>query len=235
MDTAEPDDPTGSDDEAPLRPRPPKPVVVAVIGALIGLVIANNVGDGLTTTWAEDHPLALIALNSRNRVLVLTTNQLDPWSYYTVATVRLLASDPLFYLLGRWYGDAAIRWVERKWASQGQVLRWFETAFHKAAYPLVFLAPNNPICLFAGASGMPVPVFFALNISGTLFRLYLIRVVGATFESPINDILDFFGRYRLELLIASVFLVILSFALDRKRGGEIESLRQLEEELTDDD
>jgi membrane protein DedA with SNARE-associated domain len=210
-------------------------VVAGVIGALIALVIANIVGDALTTTWAEDNPLALIALNSRNRVLVLTTNQLDPWSYYGVATLRLLAADPLFYLLGRWYGDAAIRWVERKWASQGQVLRWFETAFSKAAYPIIFLAPNNPVCLFAGATGMPVPVFLALNISGTMFRLFLIRVVGATFESPIDEILDFFGRYRLQLFVISVALVILSIVLDRGGGGEIEALRELEHELTDDE
>lgn len=216
--------------------RPPRPVVVAVIASLIGLVICSYVGDAMTTYWAEDNPLGLIALNSRNRILVLTTNQLDPLTYYGVAMVRLLVSDPLFYLLGRWYGDGAIRWLEQKWPSQGQALRWLESAFGKAAYPLVFLMPNNPICLFAGAAGMRVPVFLALNISGTIARLVAIRALGATFEAPIDDVLDFFGRYRLPLLIASVVLVLLSVTLDRARGGgEIEALRELEHELADDD
>lgn len=224
--------------DVPERARPPKTVVGIMIGALIGMVIANYVGDALTTTWAERHPAGLIALNSRNRILVLTTNQLDAVSYYLIATARLLASDPLFYLLGRWYGDGAIRWVEKKWASQGQVMRLFESAYAKAAYPLVFLAPNNPICLFAGAAGMPVPVFFALNIAGTFARLFAIRVLGASFESPIQDVLDFFGTYRWQLLIASVVLVVLSFVLDRARGGgEIESLKELTDDnvLTDEE
>ena len=220
----------GTDEGA--RTRPSKLKIRLVVGVLLCLVVANWAGDLLTTTLADTHPLALIALNSRNRVLVLTTNDLDAFSYYGVASLRLLIPDPLFYLLGRWYGDAAIRWVERKWASQGQVLRWFEGAFGKAAYPLVFLAPNNPICLFAGASGMPVAVFFALNVSGTIVRLYAIRVLGATFESPIEGVLDFFKEYRIPLLIASAVLVGLSIALDRRKGeGELESIRDLEDDM----
>ena len=222
----------GTEDRAPTRPSKLK--IRIVVGVLITLVVANYVGDALTTTWADRHPLALIALNSRNRVLVLATNQLDAFSYYSVASLRLLIPDPLFFLIGRWYGDAAIRWVERKWASQGQVLRWFEGAFGKAAYPLVFLAPNNPICLFAGASGMPVPVFLVLNVTGTIARLYAIRVLGETFESPIGNVLDFFKEYRLPLLITSVVLVVLSIALDRRKGeGELESIRDLEDEMDD--
>jgi membrane protein DedA with SNARE-associated domain len=213
------------------RKRPPKAVVGTIIGMLIAMVIANNVGDALTTSWAEHHPAGLIALNSRNRILVLTTNQLDAWSYYSIATLRLLASDPLFYLLGRWYGDGAIRWVEKKSSGYGQSLRWLEKAFAKAAYPLVFLMPNNAICLFAGAAGMSVAVFFALNVLGTFARLYAIRVLGATFDAPIEDVLDFFARYRVQLLILSVGLVLASVVVDRIRGGdEIESLRELADE-----
>lgn len=218
------------------RARPSRTKIVLVVVPLVAMVIANYVGDALTTTWADRHPLALIALNSRNRILVLTTNQLDAASYYVVASARLLLSDPLFFLLGRWYGDSAIRWVERRWASQGEVLRLFEKGFAKASYPLVFLAPNNPICLFAGAAGMPVAVFFALNLSGTLARLFAIRVLGATFESPIGSVLDFFGRYRVPLLVLSVALVLLSFFADRRRvGGDLEVIRELEQEIQDAD
>jgi membrane protein DedA with SNARE-associated domain len=217
---------------APARPRPSRAKVRIVVSAIVCLVAATLTGDALTTTWADDHPLALIALNSRNRVLVLTTNQLDALSYYGVASLRLLVSDPLFFLLGMWYGDAAIHWVERKWASQGQVLRMLETGFAKASYPLVFLAPNNWICLFAGASGMALPAFVALNVAGTVARLYAIRVLGATFESPIDSVLDFFEEYRLPLLALSIVLVVLSVVLDRRRGGgELGVVRELEEEL----
>ncbi len=219
-------------DAAPARPRPKRLHVRIVVVTLATLVAAGVTGDLLTTTLADTHPLALVALNSRNRILILTTNDLDALTYYTVPAVRLLVSDPLFFLIGVWYGDAAIRWVERKWASQGELLRWVEGAFAKASYPLVFVAPNNYICLFAGASGMAVPVFVVLNVTGTFARLYAIRVFGAAFDKPIDAVLGFFQDHRLPLLGASVLLVSASLLLDRRRGGgEIEVIRDLEEEL----
>src|SRR5437762_2540425 len=79
-----------------------------------------------------------------------------------------------------------------------------------AAYPLVFLAPNNYICLFAGAAGMSIPVFLALNLSGTVFRLWIIQVLGNIFDKPIDAVLGFIQDYRVPLLILSVGLVFFS-------------------------
>ncbi|HKN90846.1 MAG TPA: hypothetical protein VJ622_11230, partial [Acidimicrobiia bacterium] len=179
--------------------RPSRSRLVFVVAPIVALVAAAYVGDALTTTWADRHPLLLVMLNARNRVLVLTTNQLDAFSYYLAATLRLLASDPLFYLLGRWYGDAMVVWVEKRSKTFGEQVRLYERAFAKAAYPLVFIAPNPYICLFAGAAGMPLPGFFAMNIAGTLARLYLIRRLGEAFDRPIRSVLRFFARYRLPL------------------------------------
>jgi membrane protein DedA with SNARE-associated domain len=216
-------------------PRPGRRTLLLLVVPIIVLVICTNVGDALTTTWAEDHPLWLTLLNSRTRILVLTTNQMDPVSYYVAAGFRLLLSDPLFYLIGYFYGDAAVQWVERRSSTYGQQLRWFERAFKKASYPLVFLMPNNIICLFAGASGMRVPTFLTLNITGTAVRLYLIRRLGEAFEAPIDDVLGFFARYRLQLLIASVLLVVIVVFSDRRKGkGELEGILDLEHEIERD-
>lgn len=218
------------------QPRPDRRRLAWLIGPIIALIVAANAGDLLTTTWSDTHPLWLILLNARNRVLILTTNQLDPVTYYVVGSLRLLISDPLFFLLGVWYGDAAVRWVEKRSASYGDLLRTFERLFGKASYPLVLIAPNNFICLFAGASGMPVGAFAVLNLIGTFGRLALIRALGEAFESPIDSVLDFFGRYRLELFVISVALVALQIALDRRKGkGEISSVRDLEHEIQADE
>ena len=56
-----------------------------------------------------------------------------------------------------WYGDTALTWMEQRTKTYGTMLRQWERWFQKAAYPLVFIAPNNVICLFAGAAGMSVP------------------------------------------------------------------------------
>lgn len=202
-----------------------------LVGPIIVLVIAAQTGDALTTTWAKEHPLVLTMLNARSRVLVLVTNQLDAPSFYLVAAARLLISDPLFYLLGRWHGDAALAWVERKSPSFGEQLRIFEKGFAKAAYPIVFIAPNNYICMFSGASGMRPSMFISLNVTGTFARLYLLRRLGETFEAPIDDVLGFFGRYTIPLLIVSVALVAVIVIKDRKQGsGDLAGLKELAEE-----
>jgi membrane protein DedA with SNARE-associated domain len=213
---------------APGGRRPTRRQLLFVIGPIVALVVMAYVGDALTTTWADRHPLALTLLNARSRILVLTTNQLDAWSYYLGAGVRLLISDPLFYLLGWWYGDGALLWVERRSKSFGEQVRLYERAFSKAAYPLVVAAPNPWICLFAGASGMRLPVFFALNITGTVGRLYLLRRLGEAFQNPIASVLQFFARYRLPLLVLSVALVLFVIWSDkRSEKSEIGALVEL--------
>ncbi len=203
-----------------------------VLGPLIVLVIAAQIGDAFAPTLAVDHPLLLITLNARNRNLVLVTNSLDALSFYTVAFFRLLASDPLFYILGFWYGDAGVKWVERRSSSFGGMLRTWEKMFQKASWPLVAIAPNNFICLFAGAAGMTPAVFFTLNIVGTAVRLYLIRLLGEAFEKPIEAILDFIREYRLPLTALSLSLVVITVVLDRRSGkGELEAILDIEDEL----
>lgn len=235
MDPTEPEDDAEPEVTPGERARPPRRHIV-LVGTLIGvLVIANNLGSIFTTTLAEDYPGWLLVLNSTNRTLGLVTNQLDAVSYYLLGSLRLLVADPLFFILGVWYGDAALRWVERKWASQGEMLRMFEKGFEKAAYPVVFFAPNNIVCLLAGASGMPIAAFVAVNLAGTVTRLYLIRVLGRAFSSPIDRLLDFFAEYRIPLFILSVVAVGASMLMDRRQGrSELEAIRELEEFETDD-
>ncbi len=218
-----------------MAEKPSRKKLALVVTPIVALVVAAYVGDALTTTWADRHPLWLVLLNARSRILVLTTNQLDPVTYYVAAGLRLLSSDPLFYLLGRWYGDAMVVWLEKRSKSFGEQIRLYERAFTKAAYPLVFIAPNPYICLFAGAAGMPVPSFFAVNIAGTLARLYLIRWLGEAFDAPIKSVLHFFDRYRLPLLVLSVALVVFVFWSDRRQGkDEIGSMLELAENPPDE-
>jgi membrane protein DedA with SNARE-associated domain len=214
------------------RQAPSRRTLWLIITPIIVLVIASNIGDALAPSLVDRHPLWLIALNARNRNLVLVTNQLDPVPYYVVGTFRLLLSDPLFYVLGFLYGDAAVTWMERKAPTYGRLMRTGERFFAAAAYPLVFIAPNNYICLFAGAAGMPITAFVVLNVTGTVARLYLIRVVGDIFDSPIQSILDFIKEYRVPLLAITVALVAFSVWNEHRLGkGEIGSLTHLEEDI----
>jgi membrane protein DedA with SNARE-associated domain len=222
--------------DAPDQKRPSRRAVTLVTVPLVAMVIAGYIGDAFAPTLVDTHPAWLIALNARNRNLALATNYLDPWTYYGIGIVRLLLSDPLFFLLGYWYGDAAIAWMERRTKTWGQMLRQIEGWFGKAAYPLVFFAPNNPICLFAGAAGMPIKAFFAVNLAGTVFRLWLVRRFGEAFEGPLDDLVGWIGDNRGILLVVSLGLVALSIALEAKGGEtEISALAHLDEEIDEID
>ena len=131
-------------------------------------------------------------------------------------------------MLGYWYGDAAVRWMESRTATFGGMLRWLEQAFRKWGHPLVFLFPNNPVCLFAGAARMRVWVFAVLNVTGTIARLILIAWLGDKLQRPIDAVLDFVGALpRAALVIASVALVAFTMWNETRKGSsEIEQLRQ---------
>lgn len=203
--------------------RPPGPHTLKLLAApIVGLIILSNMGDALAPDLVNSHPLQLLAMNARNRNLILVTNQLDAASYYIVGTLRLLVSDPLFFLIGYWYGESALDWMEQRTKTFGKTLRQWEGWFGKAAYPLVFIAPNQYICLFAGAAGMSVSGFLAANIGGTLVRLYLIRRLGEAFEAPIDDLLGFIRDYRTPLLVVSVVVF---------GGMMVNELRQTKEEV----
>lgn len=196
-----------------------------LIVPIVGFIVLSSVGDAMAPQLVDTHPLTLLAMNSRNRNLLLVTNQLDSWSYYGVATLRLVIADPLFFLIGHWYGDQAMAWMDRRTRTFGQTLRQWESWFGKAAYPLVFIAPNQYICLFAGAASMSVTGFFIANISGTVARLYLVRRLGEAFDAPLDDVLEFIGDHRAPLLILSVILAVVLLVNELRRGSdEVETI-----------
>lgn len=197
-----------------------------VIGFVIVSQTAALLGDLVLAGIVDRYPAALIALNPRNRNLALATNQLSAGLYYTVGFVRLVVSDPLYYLLGLWYGDRAIAWTERRSRTYGPLIRDGERLFRRASYPLIFLAPNNLICAMAAATGVRVKVFIVLNLTGTVARLVLIRTLGAAFSSPIQTILDLIARYRTPLLILSAVVVAWTvFGEFRRSDSDLNLLR----------
>ena len=128
-------------------------LLLVPIGALVAMA---NVGTALAPRLVTHHPALLITLDARNRHLLLVVAAgIGAVPFFTIGFFRLLVSDPLFFLLGRWYGEPALQWLEAK-AGTGATrqLRWLERKFGRWGAPLVAIMPNNAICLFAGTSGM---------------------------------------------------------------------------------
>jgi membrane protein DedA with SNARE-associated domain len=216
-------------------PRPNRRRLRILLAIIVGLTAANTFGDIVGAGLVETHPLWLIALNSRKRWILAVVPHTDLAPFFVVAVARQLLSDPLYYAIGRWYGDAGARWLERKMGEGGTFIRWLESGFAKAAWPMVVLFPNPIICMLAGASQMPPVLFAVLNLGGTIATIAIFRAFGDVFGGPISAVTGFLNHYRIPIIAFSFVLFGLNTLLNRKKGtSELESVSELERELDEE-
>jgi membrane protein DedA with SNARE-associated domain len=207
--------------------KPSRRTLVLLVGPIVAIWIGATIATALTPTLATKHPLLLITLDPRNRNLVLARH-VDLLPFLLVGVFRRLLTDPLYYLLGRLYGDATIRWLERN-AGGGPLVRWAEKAFAKASYPIVFLWPGPIVCALAGAAGMRVRGFLATNVAGTIAAVVVLRLSGDILAGPVDAILGFFNRHLVATTVITIVLVVLSLVLSRFQSEP--SISDLEAEI----
>jgi hypothetical protein len=186
-------------------------------------VALGYVGDALFPVLVTDDHVGLILLAPNVRNFALVANALDPSTYYGVGIIRLLVTDPFYYLLGLWYGEAPIAWMERHTRVGGTLLRRFERGFGRFAYPVLFAVPSSLTVLLAGAASVRLSMVLLVRGTGMAARLYLIRKSGEAFEGPLDRVTELIGSYQAPLLVATTVLVVLSVVVDlRKRTSQRE-------------
>lgn len=199
-----------------------------LLGPYAVMVVLSYVGDVVGPSLIVEHPLWQIFLNPRNRWLLLASPQVDAVPFFVVGFVRLVLTDPIAYLLGWQYGDAALAWVEKKMGDENGFVRRVERWFGKVAPLVILIAPSFNWCVLAGATRMKVRLFVALNVVGTAGRLVLFRVAGDAFRDELEDVLGFVQRYQWWLVGLS-FLVV-AFQL-RRRGDGVETPEEMAAEI----
>lgn len=216
-------------------PEPSARVRNAVIGFLGATVVMGWIGNALWATLIDSHPLVLIGLNATPKYLILTTNELDWWSYYAVGAVRSVMTKPFMWLLGAWYGERALGWAASRSNLAATVIRWLQARFGKLGWFVVPFVSSNPVCLLAGSTGMALLPFVLLASLGTLSRLYLYRAFGSTFSGPLDDFTTLVTNNRVLIVVLSVAAVVGIALTQRKRGrGGIDDLTDLSRDLSQD-
>jgi membrane protein DedA with SNARE-associated domain len=217
--------------------RPPsRRVVTVVVAVLITFTVAATLANVFLAPLRREHPLIVLLLDARNRQLILVSNRMDALAFILVGAARRMASDPLYYLLGYWYGERAVRWMETTLGSGGSVVRTVERIFSKAAPVMVFLFPGAPVCVLAGASGMSPVVFAACNAAGTLSIVVGLRVFSHVLSEPIESLTSFVDNNAKWLALAAAVSTVILLLQQRRTGtGELQALTDLAHEVSEDD
>jgi uncharacterized membrane protein YdjX (TVP38/TMEM64 family) len=197
-----------SDDAAEVRAARGSRSRLGILVAIIAVAwVGTMIGTALSPTLVVESPLALIALNPNWRHVVLAVPVTGAVPFFAVTMGRMFLTDPVFYYLGRWYGNDAVVWVEGRAGGVGRVLRWVERKFKKSGRLLLFLMPGGFICLLAGASGMSRRTFLLIDIAGTVMGAVVLRVAGDAFAGPIDTVRAFVAEHMGVLTLCTIAFV----------------------------
>lgn len=169
-------------------------LVVVITSCLFAMgTIGSNIGPALV----DNHPLLVISLSARNRNLFGSVPYIDPFPFFVVGFVRLLAAAVALFFVGRWYGERALRWTESQVGEMPRIYKWTEAATARAGWLAVLLMPtSNIVCLLVGHLKMPPKKFLALIVAGIVIRLNVLWVGGQIFEDQIRWTLSHIERYQ---------------------------------------
>ncbi|MDO8389645.1 MAG: hypothetical protein Q7V57_04080 [Actinomycetota bacterium] len=199
---------TVAEDIAPAPTPRTGPIWVA---AFIGLVVCTNIATASWVTMDDEHPASLLLLSSRNRFLVATVpSGISPVTWALIACARIGASAIVCHMLGRAYGDRALRWFWRFLGMPPEQVTKFENAFANAEWAVVpFFVGSNIVWVLSGAAKTTWKRLLPLAAVGLAIRLALLWWLSKQFESEVRSTLKWFDQYQWWILIGSVLIVLL--------------------------
>jgi hypothetical protein len=191
-----------------------------VLAAFIGLVICTNIASGVWPSWINSRPEQLLMLSSRNRYLALAVaNDVSGIAFVTIATLRLGAAALVCHLIGRAYGDRAIRWFTKFLGVTPVQVVQFRRGFDRAEPFLVaFFVGSNIVWALTGVDKTSWRRLWWPAAIGLAIRLGLIWYLANQFESELESVLRFLQRWQWPLIAISVGLLVLVNARNFRRG-----------------
>jgi hypothetical protein len=187
----------------------------------VGLVICTNVANVVWATWADDNPVGLIALSSRQRYLVLAVaGGISPLAFAIVGAARIAIAFVVCHLIGRAYREQALTWFTRYLGVTDEALDTYNRGFAAAEIGLIpFFAGSNIVAVLTGVHRTPprrLALLLAIGIAG---RLVLMWYLAQAFEDELLDVLRFTGRYQWWLLGLSLAIVLAVNFRNFRRGS----------------
>ncbi len=211
--------------ESAVEPQHARPAWTwLLIAGVVGLYVLGFTTTALTSSLLKNEQyLKLIALSPRYRNFIAGSSKIDLGPFLAVGVARLLASDPLYFLVGRHFGDGALRWFERLMGGPdggGKLIGMTERFFHsrggKVGIVLSAFFAGPIVCILAGQTRMKPRKFFILDFLGTIVIVLLLRMLAKPLQPAVDWLIDVNKQYwKVFTAIAVVFVV---FSL--MRGGK---------------
>lgn len=199
-----------------------------VLAAAIALYITGFLGSSLGPAWVDEHPTAVLALSSRNRNLFGSVPFIDPLPYWVIGFVRIMVVGIVLYLVGRWYGQRSLTWMEGQVGELPSIYRWVQTGVDRAGWLLLIVMPgSNIVCLMAGHRKMRLPAFVTFLALGTAAKLAVLWIGGQIFEDQIRAFLRYISDYQW-YVVGGLFLISFLQAANKARKSGPQIIDELE-------
>jgi membrane protein DedA with SNARE-associated domain len=189
------------------------------VAAFVALVVCTNVGGAIFSKLLKHHPLQLLMLSSRNRYLVLTApiTAVVPWA--VIGAVRLFVAALVCHMIGRCYGDRALRWFWKFLGMPQEQVAKFEAQVAKAEWLMVpFFVGSNIVWALTGAAKTTWRRLAPMFVVGVVARLVLLRWLAHEFRSQLLSVVNWTNKYQWYILVASVVLVVLANVRNFRKG-----------------
>lgn len=187
--------------------------------AFVALVICTQLSS-IITSLAKDHPLLLISMSARNRNIVLTAPSLPVWQWMLAAGLRLAASAIVCHMIGRCYGDRALKWFWRFLGMPQEQVAKFEQSVAKAEWFVVpFFVGSNIVWALTGAAETTWKRLVPMFAVGIVVRFLLLWWLSEVFRDQLLKITNWMSDNQLWLIGVSLVVVVLVNARNFRKGG----------------
>jgi membrane protein DedA with SNARE-associated domain len=210
--------PVDTGDSTPRRQIDRRLVIVG--GLLILSYIGGLIGLALLPLLASEQPLLLMMIYPVSGALFLIAPQFDPVFFVALASARRLIVHVLFFLLGGWYGERAIRWTTQRGGGEvGGFVATVQGLFGRFGWLIVLIFPGPLPSVLAGTTRMSWPLFIALDLIGTVVSVAIVRVAASAASGPLATALRFIDENSRWLTIITVLATVAWVTLRGIRPG----------------
>ena len=193
--------------DAPSRSLP-KALPYVLFGIVALLTVVGTITGGAAPELLEKHPLLLVLGAPRYRWIVLVAPKVNAFVLILVSWLRLLLSDPVYFLIGWYYGDKAMIFFESLLGKQ--TMDSTRRFFQRATWVLSAFAAGPVICAIAGLARVKPKRFYTLDIIGTRIIAILLRLFAEALKEPLQSLIDFNKKYSRWLLIITVGVMVVA-------------------------